>query len=105
MFNTIGIINKLWPITMAAWVYNNPQPPNGPCRLNKPNISKPTTTVGNAIRVFRILCSTDLPGNLLDAINNPSGIHKVAAMATDNTEILSEVQTTKYNSSSSDRIS
>ena len=67
--------------------------------------ARPTTTVGNAIRLFKSKLSSLLPGNLPNPTMKPKGIPSTQAMRTAVRETFKVVQMIKYNSGSNDIIS
>ena len=78
---------------MAAGVYNKAISPNKPWRFNMPYNIRPMTTVGSAIKVFRLIINSFLPPNSFKATIIPSGIPIKEAIKTAVNETFKEVIT------------
>jgi hypothetical protein len=63
----------------------------------------PTTTVGRARSVFRIVMSIDLPRNSWKEMRNPAGIPATLAMRVDQKLTVRDTQTIFRSSGSSDQ--
>jgi hypothetical protein len=70
----MGVASINWPIIIAVGVNRRPSTPKGPCLETSENTKRPTTTVGNAIRVLNNVITIFLPLNSLAPMRNPSGI-------------------------------
>src|SRR6266702_592637 len=91
-------------MTMAPGVKSSPNPPSGPCRLIRPYTTRPTTTVGIAIRVLSIVMTQRLSGNSPMAMASPSGMPTSDANRIDQAATLTDVRTAAKTSRSRDRI-
>src|SRR6266568_2107335 len=67
--------------------------PRGPCRLNRPYRTSPTTTVGRAIRVLRSVITSRRPGKVPTATAMPAGMPAREARRMAQRETVSEVPT------------
>src|SRR5208337_642006 len=101
----IGMASSDCPTMMALGVNSRPRPPRTPWRLNRPNIRRPRTTVGIAIRLFSRMTASRFSGKSDKPIAIPIGSPNNDAITVDHPAVLTEVQTAAYTSRSAEKIS
>src|SRR5271166_4791569 len=101
----IGMASSDCPTMMALGVNSRPRLPRTPWRLNRPNMRRPRTTVGIAIRLFRRITVSRFRGKSDKPIAIPIGSPNNDAIAVDHPAVLTEVQTAAYTSRSAEKIS